>query len=242
MNPELIFDDSLAPSPAHVALIWADGIADPCARSGMPDFLSSVVAEAHRQGEALWGPETRKQVRDMLRHGRYKPSGRSKPASEFLLRAAQEEQFPSVCCPVDVNNAISLSCGLPGSIFDADLSGENLLLRRGRPGERYVFNSAGQEIELEDLLLVCRKQDDDWQPCGNPVKDAMATKVRAGTRRLIAVLYAPRAWTRQQVAPWADRFVELLREACSARQAEWIYHPAGGPPPVDSVAPAVVAR
>ena len=67
----------------------------------------------------------------MLRHGAYKPSGRGKPASEFLLHAALRGEFPLVHGPVDANNAISLASGLPGSIFDADLTGPRLFLRHG---------------------------------------------------------------------------------------------------------------
>ena len=35
----------------------------------------------------------RSAVRDMLRHGGYKPTGRGKPASEYLVRAANEDRF-----------------------------------------------------------------------------------------------------------------------------------------------------
>ena len=34
--------------------------------------------------------ETRAAVRDMLRHGGYKPTGRGKPASEFLLESLKQ--------------------------------------------------------------------------------------------------------------------------------------------------------
>ena len=89
--------------------------------------------------------------------------------------------------PVDVNNAVSLQWGYPASIFDAALSGWDLLLRRGMPGERYIFNPSGQAIELEDLLCVCRKVDGAWVPCGNPVKDSMATKTSPATTQVVAV-------------------------------------------------------
>jgi len=135
--------------------------------------------------------EVRQRVRKMLRHGKYKPAGRSKPASEFLLRAALSESFPLINEPVDVNNAVSLESGFPGSIFDADISGRHLLIRRGLPNEQYVFNPSGQTIDLQDLLLVSRKTETGWEPCGNPVKDAMITKISADTVNVVAVLYAP---------------------------------------------------
>ena len=155
----------------------------------------------------------------MLRYGKYHPSGRGKPASEFLLRAALQGEFPLVNCPVDVNNAISLASGLPGSIFDSDITGRRLLLRRGLPGEKYVFNRAGQEIDLEDLLLICRLTESGWTPCGNPVKDAMATKITEGTRNIIAILYAPTDEPVERLAGWADRYAELLESECGAVRA-----------------------
>jgi DNA/RNA-binding domain of Phe-tRNA-synthetase-like protein len=153
----------------------------------------------------------------MLRHGTYRPNGRGKPASEFLLHAALRGEFPLVSGPVDVNNAISLASGLPGSIFDADLTGPRLFLRYGFPGEAYVFNASGQSIDLEDLVVVCRAGTSDWEPCGNPVKDSMATKVHADTRSVIGVLYVPVSLGSAFAAVWAERFAELLAVSCRAR-------------------------
>lgn len=207
---------SLSPSPVVPALIWAEGIRPP---EGPLAFLSEVVAATAAKGEGGIPETVRSRVRDMLRHGRYKPTGRGKPASEFLLRAALEGTFPRVNGPVDVNNAISLASGLPGSIFDADLSGPHLLLRRGTPGEAYVFNPSGQTIDLEDLLLVCRKAEEGWEPCGNPVKDAMATKVRPETGRVVAVLYAPIDEPVPSVEGWAARYADLLKTHCRAERS-----------------------
>jgi DNA/RNA-binding domain of Phe-tRNA-synthetase-like protein len=160
-----------------------------------------------------------------LRHGKYKPSGRAKPASEFLLKAASRGDFPVINPPVDANNAVSLESGLPGSIFDTALSGEELVLRRGRPDERYVFNPTGQEIDLTDLLLVARDGSGGSAPCGNPVKDSMATKIRPETRRLVAVLYAPFDEPVERLEGWARRYEELLADWCGARQTGYEIYP-----------------
>jgi DNA/RNA-binding domain of Phe-tRNA-synthetase-like protein len=161
----------------------------------------------------------------MLRHGRYKPAGRAKPASEFLLKAAGAVEFARICAPVDVNNAISLASGLPGSIFDAALCGPELLLRRGAASERYVFNPTGQTIELEDLLLVCRRATAGWAPCGNPVKDAMATKVRPETRALLAVLYVPVGLGRTFAERWTRSYAEWLERHCRPAGLGWFLGP-----------------
>ena len=45
---------------------------------------------------------TRGHVRDLLRHGGYKPTGRGKPASEYLVRAVGENALSSINLAVDV--------------------------------------------------------------------------------------------------------------------------------------------
>ena len=210
-------DPSLDPSPLRPALIWAEGIDPPTPTEDPHPALAEVVERVQAAGEEFVPAEMRRRVRGMLRYGKYKPSGRSKPASEFLLRAALGGTFPRVNGPVDVNNLVSLESGLPGSIFDSTLSGRVLRLRRGRPGESYVFNPSGQSIDLADLLLVCRETDEGWTPCGNPVKDSMATKIRSETRDVVAVLYAPADEPEPSVERWATRFADLLEDHCGAR-------------------------
>ena len=217
MDYSLEIADDLQPCPVIPALIWAEGIEPPLPTQGAPGFLSEVILEAQNAGEEYVPPELRKRVRAMLRYGKYHASGRGKPASEFLLRAALKDEFPLVNAPVDVNNAISLASGLPGSIFDSDLSGTHLLIRRGRPGESYVFNNSGQTIDLQDLLLICRKGDSGWQPCGNPVKDAMITKINERTKNVIAVLYAPGDEDQDNLSTWAGKFAQLLASHCRAQ-------------------------
>lgn len=212
----LELDPSLYPSAVLPALVWAKGIEPPALTTTPPAFLEEILAQVEAAGEGFVSAELRTRVRKMLRYGRYHPSGRGKPASEFLLRAALNGSFPLVNGPVDVNNAVSLASGLPGSIFDADLSGTHLLLRRGKPGESYVFNPAGQIIDLEDLLLVCRRAEKEWKPCGNPIKDSMTTKIRPKTKNVVAILYAPADEPSTSVERWATRYAELLSTHCQA--------------------------
>ncbi len=212
----LDLDPSLDPSPVLPALIWAEGIVAPRPTEKAPPFLAEILTQAAVTGEEFVPDVLRKRVRKMLRHGKYHASGRGKPASEFLLRAAVAGSFPLVNGPVDVNNTISLVSGLPGTIFDADLSGTHLLLRRGRPEESYTFNRSGQTIDLQDLLLVCRRVEEAWEPCGNPVKDAMSTKIHPETKRVIAVLYAPMDEPVSSLEGWAARYADLLKAHCEA--------------------------
>src|SRR5580658_9891691 len=55
----------------------------------------------------------RQAVRQLLRHGGFKPTGRSKPASEYLLKAVREGLLSSINLAVDACNAASLHSGLP---------------------------------------------------------------------------------------------------------------------------------
>jgi DNA/RNA-binding domain of Phe-tRNA-synthetase-like protein len=123
---------------------------------------------------------------------------------------------------VDVNNAVSLEWGYPASIFDIELCGLELLLRRGAAGESYIFNPSGQSISLEDLLCVCRAEAGSWKPCGNPVKDAMQTKINEKTRGVAAVIYAPSEEDRADLEAAAKRFAGLLQSDCNAAEGGWV--------------------
>lgn len=212
-------DSSLAPTPAHAAVVWAEGVEPPCSTELPPPFLAELLKRVEAAGDAFIPQDVRARVRRMLRFGKYHASGRGKPASEFLLRAAISGSFPLINGPVDVNNAISLESGFPGSLFDAVISGPRLHLRRGRMGESYVFNVSGQTIDLEDLLLVCRESEFGWEPCGNPVKDSMATKIRETTDAILAVLYVPADEPSDSLERWASRYAGLLRSHCGAQRA-----------------------
>src|SRR5687767_15036533 len=57
--------------------------------------------------------KVREAVRALFRHGGFKPTGRSKPASEYLIRAVSEGVLSSINLAVDVCNVVSLHSGLP---------------------------------------------------------------------------------------------------------------------------------
>ena len=138
--PKLSFDAELAAAPLCIALVVGRALPScPPTERPAPE-LAALLERVRERGEA-WLPEARKKaVRDMLRHGSYKPAGRAKPSSEYLLAAALDGGFPLVNGPVDACNAASLESGYPASVFDLAKIGEELLLSRGRAGESYVFN------------------------------------------------------------------------------------------------------
>ncbi len=223
----LEFDPAQDLGKVRAALVWASGLPGCPKTEAAPAYLAALMARVRGAGEAFPPAARKAAVRDMLRHGKYKPAGRAKPSSEYLLAAALEGEgligaFPLVNAAVDANNAVSLEWGYPASIFDEAKTGPQLFLRRGRAGEGYVFNPSGQVIELEDLLVVCRRSpggDKSWEACGNPVKDAMATKVFEEAHGILAVVYAPSCEPSSLLVACAARFTELLKAECGAAEA-----------------------
>lgn len=160
-----------------------------------PALATEVAAAVARWAKAHEDPATlarRAAVRDMLRHGRYRPTGRGKPSAEYLRQAAAEGRFPTINALVDVVNLVSLDSMLPISVVDLDCAGsDTFVVRRGREGEAYVFNPSGQVLDLKDLLLLARMPGD--RPCATPVKDSQETKTNLATRSILAVVYGPEA-------------------------------------------------
>ncbi len=157
-------------------------------------------------------------VRDLLRAAGYKPSGRGKPASEYLAGAAQKGAFPRISTLVDAANLCSLRSGLPISLLDRTRALEGttgLVIRPGRSGERYVFNGAGQEIDVAGLLCVARE---DGAPVGNAVKDSLATRTDAATRAVLAVVWGSTACAPHvDVAHVTSALAAALVAHCAAR-------------------------
>ena len=130
----------------------------------------------------------RQSVRNLLRYGGFKPTGRSKPASEYLLRTAEAERLASINLAVDLCNAVSLHTGLPISVVDLDRVTLPLRIEAAPLGAEYVFNSSGQVLDLGGLLCP----NDDTGPCGNAVKDAQRTKTCPETTRTLSIIWGTR--------------------------------------------------
>lgn len=152
-----------------------------------PDWL--VAGLARDAAAPVRSDDTvRARVRDLLRVGGFKPTGRSKPASEYLLRAAGEGQLGSINAFVDACNVVSLHSGLPISVVDVDRAEPPFRVGLAPVGQGYVFNASGQELDIGGLLCLF----DANGPCANAVKDAQRTKTHAGTTRTLSVLWGVR--------------------------------------------------
>lgn len=144
-------------------------------------------------------------IRALLRHGGYKPTGRGKPASEYLMRAAAEGSIASINAAVDACNVVSLHSGLPISVVDRDRARPPLRVAVAPAGARYVFNASGQEIDIGGLLSVF----DADGPCATAVKDSQRTKTHAQTSRTVSVIWGTRDLS-NRVAEAATWYRELL--------------------------------
>jgi DNA/RNA-binding domain of Phe-tRNA-synthetase-like protein len=185
-----------------------------------PELRRTIEELVSRRASEDFPPaEIRTAIRKLLRTGGFDPSGRSKPASEYLAGRARAGAYPFHSNVVDIGNYISLLSGLPISVVDADLAlagAPGLVIRLGREGESYVFNPAGQEIRIEGLLSLARA---DGPAVGNPVKDSMGSKVHGGTRRAVGIVYASkRAAADGEMERYLDEFARLLRLHASAAE------------------------
>jgi DNA/RNA-binding domain of Phe-tRNA-synthetase-like protein len=156
-----------SPSPPEVIALLAEGAAAP---------LQSDDA-------------VREAVRVLLRQGGFKPTGRSKPASEYLLKAVRERLLSPINLAVDACNVVSFHSGLPISVVDLDHTRQPLRVGLAPARSSYVFNASGQTIDLGGLLCLF----DADGPCANAVKDAQRTKTTPETRRTLSLIWGTNA-------------------------------------------------
>lgn len=155
------------PSPPELLALLAEGASAP---------LSSDDA-------------VRDAVRALLRHGGFKPTGRSKPASEYLFKAVRDRLLSPINLAVDACNVVSFHSGLPISVVDLDRARELFRVGLAPAGASYVFNASGQSIDVGGLLCLF----DAEGPCANAVKDAQRTKTTSETRRTLSLIWGTNA-------------------------------------------------
>jgi len=147
---------------------------------GLKGLLSLDVAAPLRSDDGV-----RETVRQLLRQGGFKPTGRSKPASEYLIKAVGDGRLASINVAVDACNAASLQSGLPISVVDLDHARAPFRVGIASAGASCVFNASGQTIDLEGLLCLF----DADGPCANAIKDAQRTKTGPETRQTLSLIW-----------------------------------------------------
>ena len=182
----------------------------PLSECGLGDALNAAIANP---GSSPFTRDeaSREAVRTLLRHGGFKPTGRNKPASEYLGKALEEGRFPSINLAVDAANVASLASQLPISVVDVELAHEPWHVRLAGPETSYVFNASGQTIEVEGLLCLF----DADGACANAVKDAQRTKTRPTTKRTLSLL-----WGTRELPGRAERLDQWYRQLLAGAGVE----------------------
>jgi DNA/RNA-binding domain of Phe-tRNA-synthetase-like protein len=183
-----------------------------------PDLVALLALDAAAPLRS--DDKVREQVRALLRHGGFKPTGRSKPASEYLIKAVGEKMLATINLGVDVCNAVSLHSGLPISVVDLDRAREPFRVGVAPAGSSYVFNASGQSIDLGGLLCLF----DADGPCANAVKDAQRTKTGDRTPRTLSLVWGTIALSGRadETATWYRALLEkygaeTTTAACSVK-------------------------
>lgn len=211
---------SLPPSSLRIGIIEALNVK---IRPSSDSYLKNVSSEisAMLKDDFMYPDHLQKGIRGVLKSFGFHPSGRNRPASEFLYKDLQNrKEFNSINNVVDINNHISLKCNLPISVLDLDKTGYNLCVRIGLEGEDYVFNHEGQVLSLKKLLLIAR-QGENSPAYGSPVKDSQATKIFETTQNIIVFVYtSSNITTEESLQGILDEFAHLLKSEAEAEVVE----------------------
>lgn len=203
----------------ELGIVRAKGIMVGDSSNELHAKIDTLVTELLKLDDII-PPEIQSKVRNMMKIGGYSPSGRNRPASEFLLRElAQTRSFKYINNIVDINNYISMKHKLPISIFDTGKLNGALVVRIGDPGEGYVFNNEGQVIDVKRLIICCEEQPDYTSiPVGSPVKDSMQTKVFQACEQVVAVIYSnPAVYTSAELEVICDEMKQMLIDYAGAK-------------------------
>lgn len=207
-TPPTGYAAAMIPTPAHPSLHSAAFTAR------FPAVLGTIPSPTSLTNMLQLGVPTpfspvddplRLAVRDMLRVGGFKPTGRSKPASEYLVKAAEGGFLGSINAVVDACNVVSLHSGFPISVVDRARTRGALRIDIAGEGAEYIFNASGQTIDIAGLVCLC----DDEGPCANAVKDAQRTKTTPETTDVAIVVWGVVGYA-ARVASAACWYRELL--------------------------------
>lgn len=195
----------LAPHPLLALHAFATRFAAPLDQSPSGPWLLGLLA-LDAAAPLSRDEQVRADVRDLFRHGGYHPTGRGKPSSEYLVKAAAGGKLGGINLAVDACNVISLHSGLPISVVDLAHAAPPFRVALAPPEARYVFNPAGQEIRFGGLVCLC----DAAGPCANGVKDSQRSKTDAATTATLSLIWGPRAHAErtERAARWYRALLE----------------------------------
>lgn len=206
------------PSNLMVGIVEAFGIEVAESKEEYKEEINDLVKPL-LEPDFIYPDKMQKGVRSLLRGFGFHPSGRSRPASEFLFKDLTNRGcFNFINNIVDINNHMSLKTNLPISVFDLDKSGYDLCIRIGEDDESYVFNQQGQSISLKKLLIVAKTGQ---EAIGSPVKDSQATKVFEEAKDIVFVVYTSSTLTsNDEMEEILQRMADLLKNQANAKEVK----------------------
>ena len=140
----------------------------------------------------LHTPDSQAQIRDMLRHGGFSPSGRNKPAHEYLHKAIDKGWFTptsGINAAVDCCNVVSLHGALPISVVDTAKIEGKLQIRLCPKECTYPFNPSGQVLKAGGLIALW----DEHGPSATPVKDSQRSKTDDNSTETLSIIWGHQA-------------------------------------------------
>ena len=218
MKTNIVF--SLPPSKLRIGILEASGIT---VTSSPAEYVAEINSDIAKilQPNFIYPDHLKKGIRSLLRNFGFHPSGRNRPASEFLVKdVTNRGTFNSINNVVDINNHISLTTHLPISVLDLDVTGYELSIRLGMENESYVFNKEGQILSLKNLLTISRVPD--IKAFGSPVKDSQESKIFEHTKNIIVCIYTSSNLTSNDLLErYLNNFAQKLVKYTGAEKTEF---------------------
>jgi DNA/RNA-binding domain of Phe-tRNA-synthetase-like protein len=175
----------------HIGVVEVAELVVGASNDELIKYCNDVARRVKLEADSEQRQQQCQEIRQLLRFGKFKATGRSKPAQEYLMRCiANDGALPKINAPVDLLNAVSVDCNLPISLLSVAKCSAELLIARGKTGDNFVFNSAGQILDLTDLITVYDRSVNPPRPVGTPIKDSMAGKIELTDRHCVAIIYA----------------------------------------------------
>lgn len=175
---------SIEPHPLLNAVLFISRFSSALGTIEYPQEVSSLL-DGKSDAPFFSTDHVRSAIRELLRFGGYKPAGRGKPSSEYLARLGSQSNVPKINLAVDIGNIVSLYSGLPVSVIDFSKINEPVSIKTASPGESYIFNQSGQQIDLTGLICLY----DACGPCANAVKDSQRTKTSPTTTTTLNIIW-----------------------------------------------------
>jgi len=138
---------------------------------------------------------------------------RHRPSSESMLRRfLKDKPVFGVNTLVDISNWCALDFLLPNGVYDRDKIRGQIVLRQGQNGETYAGLN-NQKIHLAGRYTLV----DEYGPFGSPITDSRRTAVTEATSNILAIVYAPSDFNRDELLAKCRLFAQRIARFCGGK-------------------------